>query len=217
MRAGTTTVYLFGFICNAAAFNLYPSISTDKLAKALGISTGCLNALNTTVPCEQTLFEMASMVDSYLWTSDNITELCNTDCIKSTKTWWADVTEKCSSDTLTTYGKLVPAESVAGRYSEGLDLACLNCTPSNKGNSTYKGPWAKKPTAAANESSWCLIESQDWQGSDVIRPDCSSSTGNSTEPQCTDPTNIPPENERIANLYDDDMVRSPILCRIPRA
>ncbi|KAL8634348.1 MAG: hypothetical protein Q9228_008059 [Teloschistes exilis] len=50
--------------------------------------------------------------------------------------------------------------------------------------------------------SWCLLESQDWVGSDIVRPDC---TANPSDPSCADPTNVSPENERIANLYGDDV------------
>jgi hypothetical protein len=31
----------------------------------------------------------------------------------------------CLSDTLTVYGKAVPADTVAGRYTDGLGIACL--------------------------------------------------------------------------------------------
>ena len=51
--------------------------------------------------------------------------------------------------------------------------------------------------------SYCLIESQDWVGSDVIRPDCTTDT---SDPSCADPTNVNPDNERLANLYGNDVV-----------
>ena len=210
MLVEASTAFFLGLICHAAAFNLYPSMNSDKLAKALGISTSCLNALNNTVPCDQTLFQMANEVDSYLWTTENVTDLCTTDCTKSTQNWWSNVIDECASDTLAAYGKLIPAESVAGRYADGLEIACLKSgSVSSKGNTTYNGVWAKNLSAATNasSSSWCLIESQDWQGSDVIRPECTGNS-NSTEPQCSDPTDVTPDNERIANLYDNDMVRA---------
>lgn len=53
------------------------------------------------------------------------------------------------------------------------------------------------------EPSWCLVESQDWVGSDVIRPDCSDDP---SDPSCSDATNVSPANERLANLYGDDVV-----------
>ena len=51
--------------------------------------------------------------------------------------------------------------------------------------------------------SYCLIESQDWVGSDVIRPDC---TTDASDPSCADPTDVSPDNERLANLYGNDVV-----------
>lgn len=53
------------------------------------------------------------------------------------------------------------------------------------------------------DASYCLIESQDWVGSDVIRPDC---TTDASDPSCADPTNVSPDNERLANLYGNDVV-----------
>ena len=52
---------------------------------------------------------------------------------------------------------------------------------------------------------YCLLDSQDWVGSDVIRPDC---TVDPTDPSCTDPADMSPDNERLANLYADDVVRN---------
>ena len=57
----------------------------------------------------------------------------------------------------------------------------------------------------ASSPSFCLIESYSWNGSDIIRPDCP--TGND-DSQCSDPTDVPPENERIANLYPDSLLCS---------
>lgn len=54
------------------------------------------------------------------------------------------------------------------------------------------------------DTSWCLLESQDWVGSDVIRPGC---TTDASDPSCADPANVSPEDERLANLYGDDVVR----------
>ena len=53
------------------------------------------------------------------------------------------------------------------------------------------------------DMSYCLIESQGWVGSDVIRPDC---TSGSSDPSCADPTDVSPDDERLANLYGNDVV-----------
>jgi hypothetical protein len=54
-------------------------------------------------------------------------------------------------------------------------------------------------------SDWCMIESLNWIGSDVIRPDCSVDP---TDPSCSNPANVTAENQRIANLYDDTILCS---------
>lgn len=56
-------------------------------------------------------------------------------------------------------------------------------------------------------SQYCLVQSYDWVGSDIIRPDCTD-PANSNASQCVDPTDVPPENERLANLYPDDLLCS---------
>lgn len=63
-----------------------------------------------------------------------------------------------------------------------------------------------RATSGSSGSGYCLIDSYDWVGSDIIRPDCSDSA--SSDPQCLDPTDVPDENERIANLYSNDVLCS---------
>ena len=218
----------FVFALRAAAFNLYPTVNPDSLANSFGISIDCLDALNETVTCDQTLFQMSNTVDSYLWTSDNITDLCTAACIASTANWWSDVQDRCAMDTIAAYGKMIPAESIAGRFSDGLNIACLQSDLSSSISKPYSAssssstgsiPYSNFSSASTGSapcfnsssisnatssgSSWCIIESQDWIGSDIIRPDCST---DSTDPSCLDPMNVSQENERIANLYPNDMV-----------
>lgn len=50
---------------------------------------------------------------------------------------------------------------------------------------------------------YCLIESQDWVGSDAIRAYCNT---DASDPSCADPTNVSPDNKLLANLYDNDVV-----------
>ncbi|KAJ9138372.1 Carbohydrate-binding module family 50 protein [Pleurostoma richardsiae] len=56
-----------------------------------------------------------------------------------------------------------------------------------------------------SSSGFCLIDSYSWVGVDIIRPDCPDG---STDPQCLDPTDVPDENQRIANLYPDSLLCS---------
>lgn len=193
------------FTSCVGAFNLYPSVDDVSLATAFGISISCLDALNTTVNCDQTLFQMANTVDSYWWETDNVTALCTGDCLQSTQNWWSAVENSCENDTISAYGKMIPAASIADRYAEGFEIACLKPTTVLGGFSSN----SSRPAAASSTSSWCLIDSQNWIGSDIIRPDCPAIVDNSTDPSCTDPTVVSPANERIANLYDESLVNPP--------
>ena len=212
---------VFIFALCGATFNLYPTVNPDNLAKSFGISIDCLDALNETIPCDHTLFQMSNTVDSYLWTTENVTDLCTTDCIASTAKWWSDVQGRCETDNIVAYGKMIPAESIVGRFFDGLGIACLQSSPeSNSSVPTSSAPFANATSTSTDSApysnssstsnttssgpSWCLIESQEWVGSDIIRPDCST---NATDPSCLDLSNVFPENERIANLYPNDMVR----------
>ena len=88
---------------------------------------------------------MAGQVDMYLWDGDNITTLCSDDCeyqsrvlwmvrvtdilsgISSTTSWIQGVYDNCDpTDTIYVDTKLVPIDTVATRYTDGLGLACLN-------------------------------------------------------------------------------------------
>lgn len=80
---------------------------------------------NSTLPCDQDLFQMTSTVDNYFWTSDNLTALCTRDCFAAANGWNSDVQNRCAGDTLVAYNKVVPADSVAGRYLDGIQIACL--------------------------------------------------------------------------------------------
>ncbi|KAF3482056.1 uncharacterized protein GIQ15_04815 [Arthroderma uncinatum] len=64
----------------------------------------------------------------------------------------------------------------------------------------------RQVASSGNTTGFCLIDSYSWVGSDIIRPDCSDST--SIERRCLDPTDVPDENQRIANLYPDDLLCS---------
>lgn len=53
---------------------------------------------------------------------------------------------------------------------------------------------------------WCLTESQTWVGADVLRADCDTDP---SDPTCSgDVTAIPEDSIRMANLYEDDIVRN---------
>ena len=103
----------------------------------------------------------------------------------------------------------------------GIDGTILTASVVGEYNSTYTGTWSPEalatlepvpypdlvPRQASDTSQFCLVQSYDWTGSDTIRPDCTD-PANVNASQCIDPTDLPPENERIANLYPNDLLCS---------
>lgn len=56
----------------------------------------------------------------------------------------------------------------------------------------------------SENTTWCLVESQNWVGADVYQVDCDA---NPSDPSCAgNGTGIDPANERMANLYSNDVV-----------
>ncbi|EFX05908.1 peptidoglycan-binding protein [Grosmannia clavigera kw1407] len=210
-----------------AQSNLYPEVDSERLASALNISGSCLEALNMTVDCDQTLLSMAGSVDDYLWDVDNVTTLCTSDCLSSSQTWFSTVYDSCSSDVLVFLGKQVPAYTIPGRTLDGLNIACLAPTTNVSAdpgvaasivtytNVTSNGTddsddsssleTQQSATVSLSSSGYCLIDSYNWVGSDIIRPDCSLAS-NENNSQCIDPTDVSAENERLANLYSNDIL-----------
>ncbi|KAF2147915.1 carbohydrate-binding module family 18 protein [Myriangium duriaei CBS 260.36] len=201
----------------AAQFSLYPPVDPGRLASAFNISSGCLSALNTTVTCDQTLLTMAGTVDNYLWDIDNVTALCTPACLSSTQTWFDNVNGSCFSDTLIFSGREVPPLTIPGRTLDGLNIACLTPTtdvsldPGVGGSIVTVSNETSSTTSVqkrdASSSGFCLIDSYDWVGSDIIRPDCSIPDAQNVS-QCIDPTNVTAENQRLSNLYPDDLLCS---------
>jgi hypothetical protein len=51
-----------------------------------------------------------------------------------------------------------------------------------------------EPRQSSPTSQYCLVQSYDWPGSDIIRPYCTDQS-NVNASQCIDPTDVPPENQ----------------------
>ncbi|KAI8631442.1 hypothetical protein F5Y19DRAFT_473115 [Xylariaceae sp. FL1651] len=183
---------VFLLIQLALSFNLYPVLDPDKLATALNISSDCLVALNQSIPeCDQTLFQMASQFDNYWWEDDNVTALCTGNCSQAASAWIDNLADPCYDEYITAYGRSVPVSSVPLRYTDGLEIICL-------------ASWAEAEPAPTHP--WCLTESQEWVGSDIVRADCAA---NPNDPTCGgNASAIPAENMRMANLYSDDLLCS---------
>ncbi|KAK2014359.1 hypothetical protein LZ32DRAFT_603389 [Colletotrichum eremochloae] len=185
-------VLSLGLVPYASAFTLWPLVDTQGLSEVLNISTTCISALNTTLACNPDLFQWTSKVDSIYWTSDNTTQLCTTGCLESSRQWREDVAESCEGEFLRSGDRLVEADTLSTRFAEGLEIACLR--------------------SSADE--WCFVESQEWVGSDVVRPDCAE---NPSDPWCINPANVTAENSRMANLYEDDLLCSECFLKLMHA
>lgn len=210
-------------------FNMWPAVDSVQLASSLGFSVDCLNAMNTTVTCDPDLFRMTGQVDLYYWEQDNLTNLCTDSCINSASDWLQGVYDTCSGQTMNIASKMVPTESVAIRYGDGIGLACLtdiqlsidlnyNVTVDDEPTETDMPASMTEtittPPAAATSSTgdvpffdknstfnYCFLEAQNWVGIDIDLPDCTSDPSNFL---CTNPD----EANRMANLYNDTILCS---------
>ncbi|THY54577.1 hypothetical protein D6C97_05682 [Aureobasidium pullulans] len=153
---------------------------------------------------QRTIQLMAVSFDNYYWEDDNITDVCDGNCTLQARDWDLGVSLACGdgeqdcslyslipqrhenatdmlAEWISAYGKLVPADSISGRFVDGLNTVCLGSTTDDR---------------------WCLGASQNWTGVDVITPDCDV---NPADPSCTSDVTLP-ENMRLANLYTDDVL-----------
>ena len=136
-------IWATAFMCAQAQFNMWPAVDLTQLASAMGFSVDCLQAMcvrpilrltmgiinasfrNNTVTCDPDLFRMTGQIDLYYWAQDNLTDLCTASCIQSASDWLEGVYNSCGGQTITIDSKMVPTESVAIRYADGIGLACL--------------------------------------------------------------------------------------------
>ncbi|KAK1655798.1 hypothetical protein BDP81DRAFT_456637 [Colletotrichum phormii] len=167
----------------SSAFVLWPLVDTEGLSNVLNITATCVTALNATLDCDQDLYQWTVKADSVWWTAENTTQLCTESCLASSRQWKEDVADVCVGEWLRSGRSYVEADTLSGRFAEGLELACTR--------------------SSADE--WCFVESQTWTGSDVVRPDCAATPA---DPWCSNPGNVTAENSRMANLYDDDLLCS---------
>lgn len=151
------------------------------------------------------------------------------DCIWKSKQYAVQTGKSFVNDIV----KVYPAETVPGRFLDGLNIVCLTATTdvtkdvgingtlitftdiggeNSTVDSTVADPQSLPDTPLerrqnSGTSPYCLVQSYDWVGSDVIRPNCDD-PANANESQCLDPTEVPADNSRIANLYPDSLLCS---------
>lgn len=68
---------------------------------------------------------MVVNLDMFWWENDNISDLCLGNCSVAATMWALDVQSACDGEYFSAYGKLIPADSVAARFVDGLNTACL--------------------------------------------------------------------------------------------
>ncbi|CZT06464.1 uncharacterized protein RAG0_12165 [Rhynchosporium agropyri] len=180
---GLAGLAVFPVAFGAIGFQLYPLIQPAPMAEILGISVNCLKALNTTLPCDEDLFKWTVKVDDTYWSEQDVAALCVPECTASARVWTQDVALACSADWLVVGDRAVPADTLSLRFTEGIEIACLRDT----------------------KNQWCLPQSYNWTGSDVVQVDCAA---NPADPWCVDAGNVSSKNNRISTLYDDDLLCS---------
>ncbi|KAI0206818.1 LysM domain-containing protein [Astrocystis sublimbata] len=176
----------------ASAFQLYPFIAPEAMTQILGVSSGCISALNTTLPCDNDLFGWTQKVDQVYWEGADVATICTPSCISSAADWKLQVESACMDDYLRSGERYVPADTLSGRFVEGLNMACIK--------------------SSSNE--WCLPASYDWVGSDVVQVDCDMFP---TDPWCLNRADPSSDNSRISALYDDDLLCSECFLKILHA
>ncbi|KAF2222117.1 hypothetical protein BDZ85DRAFT_274930 [Elsinoe ampelina] len=146
---------------------------------------------NTTVACDQDLFQWTVKVDEVWWEPSDASTLCTSSCTASAQSWQETVDSDCVDQELRMGGRYVPAQTISARFLDGLNIACLQ-----------------------SSDRWCLIDSYEWTGSDVVQADC---TANPSLPQCIIPGNVSSSDRRMANLYSDDLLCSDCFVKLLHA
>jgi hypothetical protein len=122
-------------------------------------------------------------VDQVYWQESDVTKLCTSRCIDAAGLWKTKVESACASEWLRYGDRYVPADTLSDRISEGLNMACMQ--------------------DSANQ--WCLIESYEWVGSDVVQVDCEAFP---TDPWCLNRAEFSANQSRMSTLYDDELLCS---------
>ncbi|KAF9888496.1 hypothetical protein FE257_008603 [Aspergillus nanangensis] len=130
---------------------------------------------------------------------DNMTTLCTESCRESLSSWITAVDKACP-EPITEDGIIKMASTVPLTYQEGFNLACLK-----------------------DGETWCMLASQDWEGSDIRKyPSdyCASGDPEFDGPECFeegfDQYAVDPEDTRMSNLYDQELLCSPCFMRMFR-
>ncbi|KAI0888396.1 uncharacterized protein GGS22DRAFT_155744 [Annulohypoxylon maeteangense] len=177
---------------DTVSFNMFPAVKSAGLATQLGWSEDCVKAMNATLKCDPDLYRMAGQIDKYFWSIDNITTLCTDDCVDDSSTWVENVGDACVGQTYNVASKLVPVDSVAVRYVEGITMACLK-------SDTLQLNYTGDPTA--NEDS--LV------GDDFNNPNSTTQTNSTTGEAIFDPNDAAPSSNGTDSPSGPDNISDP--------
>lgn len=131
-------------------------------------------------------------VDQVYWQESDVTTLCTPRCINAATGWKTKVEQACAKDYLRSGDRYVPADTLSDRMSEGLNIACMR----------------------SSSNQWCLLESYEWTGSDVIHVDCEA---NPTDSWCLNRADFSANQSRMSTLYDDDLLCSECFMKLLHA
>ncbi|EFE31902.1 uncharacterized protein ARB_01155 [Trichophyton benhamiae CBS 112371] len=191
-------LFLLPFV--VAELNIYGYLDLKTLADGFHTTTACIAALNQTVDCDARTAVAAAVADTYYWTLDNVTTLCTSQCQQSLTSWTSAVDAACGNRPIVEDGIVKLASSTPLTYKEGFDLVCLK-----------------------SGDSWCMIESQEWEGSDILKYPtdyCSTGDPEYDGPECFekgfDQLAIEAGDERMTSLYEKDLLCSDCFLKVFR-
>ncbi|KAI1109681.1 hypothetical protein F5Y14DRAFT_444510 [Nemania sp. NC0429] len=183
---------------DTASFTMFPFITAQDLAPQLGWTEPCLTAMNTTLRCDSDLYRMAGQPDNYYWSEENVTSLCTSDCVDDSSTWVGQVGDACVGQTFNVGGKLVPVDSVALRYVEGITMTCLK---SNDLPFTYTSDPLANEAALLND--------------DLDNPNSTAQTNATTGEPLFDPIDVAPSDDGDDDPYGPDNITDPSFYQNP--
>ncbi|TGJ83729.1 hypothetical protein E0Z10_g5023 [Xylaria hypoxylon] len=183
---------------DTSSFTMFPIVGLQGLAEQLGWTQSCVTAMNATLTCDSDLYRMAGQIDNYFWSMENITSLCTSACVDDSSTWVGSVGDACGGQTFSVGGKLVPVDSVALRYVEGITMACLKSDDL---------PLVYTSDPLANEAA--LVQD------DLSNPNSTSQTNATTGEPLYDPHVVAPPSNGEDNPYGPDNITDPAYYQEP--
>ncbi|KAG5297288.1 hypothetical protein I7I48_06359 [Histoplasma ohiense] len=173
-----------------AEFNLYAKYEDTAIGTAIGISDGCLAALNQTIDCDAiNIARVANGADDDFWFRDNVTALCTAECSETLSTWLSDVEAQCAGDRINIDDHLIEPYTIPLKYIAGFDMACLQDSFNN----------------------WCFLESQGWESDGNSKWFLDQCYGDDPPSQCDDQVLIEadaaadPDEISVTNMYSRDL------------